>query len=70
MNWRYEPAGQLKPHHLINVSIFMLNHPPPPEGLWYNFDITEKLLAQGWSSSNTSLIPSAWKIHQVACLLQ
>ena len=35
MNWRHEPKGKLKSHHLVNVSIFMLKHPPPPEGLLY-----------------------------------
>jgi len=65
MNWRHEPEGRLKPHHLVNVSIFMLKRPPPPEGLWYSIDLTDLLLKQGWSERNSSLIPTTWQIYQV-----
>ena len=66
MNWRHEPKGQLKAHHLTNVSIFMLRRPPPPEGLWYTFELTELLEKQGWDDRNSSLIPSAWEIYKVS----
>jgi len=65
MSWRHEPKGQLQPHHLENVSIFMLKRHRPPEGLWYTLDLTELLQEQGWDARNSSLIPSAWKIHLV-----
>ena len=65
MNWRHEPEGRLKKHHLVNVTIFMLQHPPPPEGLRYTFDVTKQLEEQGWDYRNSSLIHSAWKIYLV-----
>ena len=65
MSWRHEPKGILQPHHLENVSVFMLRRDPPPEGLWYTFDITDLLNKQGWDVRNSSLIPSAWKIYLV-----
>jgi len=65
MSWRHEPKGQLQPHHLENVSIFMLRRQPPPEGEWYTLDVTELLEQQGWDARNSSLIQSAWKIYLV-----
>ena len=70
MNWRHEPEGRLKPHHLENVSIMMLRHPPPPEGLWYTFDVTELMQQQGWSRKNSSLLHSGWKIYLVILIIR
>lgn len=66
MNWRYEAGGILKFHHLINVSIYMLKREPPPEGKTFNIELTDILKQQGWSETNTSLVPSAWDIAKVS----
>jgi len=65
MNWRYEATGQLKHYHLVNVSVYMLKRDPPPEGRSFNLDLTDILTKQGWSETNTSLVPSAWAIYKV-----
>lgn len=66
MNWRYEAGGKLKTHHLVNVSIHMLKRDVPPEGHKFNLEITDILLRQGWTETNTSLVPSAWDIISVS----
>ena len=66
MTWRYEPDAKIKDYHLVNVSVYMLQRKPPPEGLAYNMDITDDLFSQGWSDTNNSLVKSAWDIYTAA----
>ena len=63
-NWRGEPKGQLRQHHLNDVSVYMMKYAKPPEGQ-FRLDITDTLLEQGWTVSNRTLVPSAWPIYLV-----
>lgn len=57
MNWYSEPDTDIRHYHLQDVSVFLLNHPPPPEILEFNITLTDVLMEQSGKGRNMS---NAW----------